>query len=166
MSKDSIIIFDEAHNIDNVCIESLSLDLTEDVLKRATRGQNKLAEAVEDMKAKDSEKLQNEYEQLVDGLRQAEVEREQEMFMSNPILPQDLLDEAIPGNIRKGEHFIAFLKRFIEYLKTRMKVLHVISETPTSFLQHLKELTYIDKTIEVLFRKIVFVGENVGAYGD
>lgn len=47
-----------------------------------------------------------------------------------------------------------------------MKVLHVISETPTSFLQHLKELTYIDKTIEVLFRKIVFVGENVGAYGD
>lgn len=166
LSKDSIIIFDEAHNIDNVCIESLSLDLTEDVLKRATRGANKLAEAVEDMKAKDSEKLQNEYEQLVDGLRQAEVEREQEMFMSNPILPQDLLDEAIPGNIRKGEHFIAFLKRFIEYLKTRMKVLHVISETPTSFLQHLKELTYIDKTIEVLFRKIVFVGENVGAYGD
>ncbi|CCG25132.1 Rad3 protein [Candida orthopsilosis Co 90-125] len=145
LSKDSIIIFDEAHNIDNVCIESLSLDLTEDVLKRATRGANKLAEAVEDMKAKDSEKLQNEYEQLVDGLRQAEVEREQEMFMSNPILPQDLLDEAIPGNIRKGEHFIAFLKRFIEYLKTRMKVLHVISETPTSFLQHLKELTYIDK---------------------
>ncbi|KAI5955954.1 RAD3 [Candida theae] len=145
LSKDSIIIFDEAHNIDNVCIESLSLDLTEDVLKRATRGANKLADAVEDMKAQDSEKLQNEYEQLVEGLRQAEVEREQEMFMSNPVLPQDLLDEAIPGNIRKGEHFIAFLKRFIEYLKTRMKVLHVISETPTSFLQHLKELTYIDK---------------------
>lgn len=145
LSKDSIIIFDEAHNIDNVCIESLSLDLTEDVLKRATRGANKLADAVEEMKAQDSEKLQNEYEQLVEGLRQAEVEREQEMFMSNPVLPQDLLDEAIPGNIRKGEHFIAFLKRFIEYLKTRMKVLHVISETPTSFLQHLKELTYIDK---------------------
>ncbi|KAG5417881.1 RAD3 [Candida metapsilosis] len=145
LSKDSIIIFDEAHNIDNVCIESLSLDLTEDVLKRATRGANKLADAVEEMKAQDSEKLQNEYEQLVEGLRQAEVEREQEMFMSNPVLPQDLLDEAIPGNIRKGEHFIAFLKRFIEYLKTRMKVLHVISEMPTSFLQHLKELTYIDK---------------------
>ncbi|KAI5950101.1 RAD3 [Candida jiufengensis] len=145
LSKDSIIIFDEAHNIDNVCIESLSLDLTEDALKRATRGANKLAEAVDEMKAQDSEKLQNEYEQLVEGLRQAEVARQEELFMSNPILPQDLLDEAIPGNIRKGEHFIAFLKRFIEYLKTRMKVLHVISETPTSFLQHLKDLTYIDR---------------------
>lgn len=145
LSKDSIIIFDEAHNIDNVCIESLSLDLTDDVLKRATRGANKLGEAVDVMKAQDSEKLQNEYEKLVEGLRQAEVDREEELFMSNPILPTDLLEEAIPGNIRKAEHFISFLKRFIEYLKTRMKVLHVISETPVSFLQHLKELTFIDR---------------------
>ena len=33
------------------------------------------------------------------------------------VLPEDLLQEAIPGNIRKAEHFIAFLKRFVEYLK-------------------------------------------------
>jgi DNA excision repair protein ERCC-2 len=32
-------------------------------------------------------------------------------------LPEDLLKEAVPGNIRRAEHFIAFLKRFIEYLK-------------------------------------------------
>ena len=32
-------------------------------------------------------------------------------------LPEDLLKEAIPGNIRKAEHFVAFLKRFVEYLK-------------------------------------------------
>lgn len=32
-------------------------------------------------------------------------------------LPEDLLKEAIPGNIRRAEHFVAFLKRFIEYLK-------------------------------------------------
>jgi hypothetical protein len=32
-------------------------------------------------------------------------------------LPEDLLNEAIPGNIRKAEHFVAFLKRFVEYLK-------------------------------------------------
>lgn len=33
------------------------------------------------------------------------------------VLPDDLLKEAIPGNIRKAEHFVAFLKRFVEYLK-------------------------------------------------
>jgi hypothetical protein len=36
---------------------------------------------------------------------------------SPSVLPDDLLKEAIPGNIRKAEHFVAFLKRFVEYLK-------------------------------------------------
>lgn len=81
------------------------------------------------------------------------------------MLPEDLLKEAVPGNIRRAEHFVAFLKRFIEYLKvghrteaflssdkanyrlsqTRMKVRQVISETPPSFLAHLKEYTFIEK---------------------
>ncbi|KAG8703306.1 DNA-dependent ATPase of the nucleotide excision repair factor 4 complex, partial [Ceratobasidium sp. 394] len=52
---------------------------------------------------------------------------------------------AVPGNIRKAEHFIAFLKRLVEYLKTRMRVLHVVAETPLSFLQHLKDITYIER---------------------
>lgn len=144
-SKDSIIIFDEAHNIDNVCIESLSVDLTDDTLKRAARGATSLGKAVDEVKATDSKKLQNEYEELVKGLRETELAREEDLFLSNPVLPADLLSEAVPGNIRRAEHFVAFLKRFIEYLKTRMKVLHVISETPASFLKHLKELTYIER---------------------
>lgn len=77
-------------------------------------------------------------------------------------MPEDLLKEAVPGNIRKAEHFVAFLKRFVEYmkvssfcyllnlieinaLKTRMRVLHVVAETPLSFLQHLKDITYIER---------------------
>lgn len=145
LSLDSIVIFDEAHNIDNVCIESLLLDLTEDVLHKATRGANALNAKVSDLKKHDLEKLQHEYEQLVAGLRELEIARLEELFVQNPVLPNDLLQEAIPGNIRRAEHFVLFLKRFIEYLKTRMKVLHVVLETPTSFLQHLKQLTYIDR---------------------
>lgn len=34
-------------------------------------------------------------------------------------LPDDLLQEAVPGNIRRAEHFVGFLKRFVEYLKVR-----------------------------------------------
>ncbi len=145
LSKDCIVVFDEAHNIDNVCIESLSLDLTEDALKRAGRGVRDLDRSIENMKRTDAAKLQNEYQKLVEGLRDANQNREEDTFMANPALPDDLLQEAVPGNIRRAEHFVAFLKRFIEYLKTRMKVLHVIAETPPSFLQHLKELTFIEK---------------------
>ncbi|KAK9324821.1 hypothetical protein V1517DRAFT_316388 [Lipomyces orientalis] len=145
LSKDSIIIFDEAHNIDNVCIESLSIDLTEWSLQRASRGVDNLAKQIDEMKATDSEKLQEEYQRLVEGLREADQAREEDVFMANPVLPDDLLKEAVPGNIRRAEHFVAFLKRFVEYLKTRMQIRHVISETTTSFLQHLKDLTFIER---------------------
>ncbi|SMN21671.1 similar to Saccharomyces cerevisiae YER171W RAD3 5' to 3' DNA helicase, involved in nucleotide excision repair and transcription [Maudiozyma saulgeensis] len=146
VSKDSIVIFDEAHNIDNVCIESLSLDLTNDVLRRATKGANALEDRIEDVRKVDSQKLQDEYDKLVQGLHSSDIIRpEEETFVEPPVLSEDLLTEAVPGNIRRAEHFVSFLKRLIEYLKTRMKVLHVISETPKSFLQHLKQLTFIDR---------------------
>ncbi|KAL2707071.1 General transcription and DNA repair factor IIH helicase subunit XPD [Kluyveromyces marxianus] len=146
VSKDAIVIFDEAHNIDNVCIESLSLDLTKDLLKKATKGANSLDRKVEEMKKVDSKKLQDEYDKLVEGLRASDIlEPEEEPLVETPVLSNDILKEAIPGNIRRATHFISFLKRFIEYLKTRMKVLHVISETPNSFLLHLKQLTFIEK---------------------
>ncbi len=61
------------------------------------------------------------------------------------MLPADILEEAVPGNIRQAEHFIGFLRRFVEYIKTRMRVMHVVAETPVSFLQHLKEVTYIER---------------------
>lgn len=145
MSQDAIVVFDEAHNIDNVCIEALSIDLSEDSLRKAGRSANDLERKIEDMKGSDAEKLQSEYSKLVEGLRQADEARQEDQFLANPILPADLLKEAVPGNIRRAEHFIAFLKRFIEYLKTRMKVTHTISETPLSFLAHLKDLTFIER---------------------
>ncbi|WFC94546.1 DNA helicase [Malassezia brasiliensis] len=145
MSKDAIVVFDEAHNIDNVCIESLSIDLTRPTLDNAYRCINQLSEKVDEVKKADSSKLQDEYTRLVEGLQQQSDDREAETFLANPVLPADLLQEAVPGNIRRAEHFLAFLRRFVEYLKTRMRVLHVVAETPASFLQHLKEITFIER---------------------
>ncbi|KAG6820366.1 hypothetical protein H0H93_001558 [Arthromyces matolae] len=138
LSKDAIVVFDEAHNI-----ESLSIDLTRPMLDSAARSVVKLGEKIEEVKTTDAAKLQDEYSKLVEGLQ--DVVDDTDGFMSNPLLPDDLLNEAVPGNIRKAEHFVAFLKRFVEYLKTRMRVLHVVAETPLSFLQHLKDITYIER---------------------
>jgi DNA excision repair protein ERCC-2 len=84
LSKDCIVVFDEAHNIDNVCIESLSIDITEDSLRKATRGANNLDRRVTDLKATDATKLQDEYNKLVDGLRGAGEARDEDAFMANP----------------------------------------------------------------------------------
>ncbi|TYJ57741.1 hypothetical protein B9479_001595 [Cryptococcus floricola] len=148
MSKESIVVFDEAHNIDNVCIESLSVDLTRPMLESAARSVNKLSDKIAEIKETDAQKLTDEYQKLVEGLQQANDDEggaEDNDMLVTPVLSADMVDEAVPGNIRKAEHFIAFLKRFIEYLKTRMRVLHVVAETPQSFLAHLKEITYIEQ---------------------
>lgn len=83
-SKDCIVVFDEAHNIDNVCIESLSTDITEDSLRRATRGAVNLERKINEMRDTDQEQLQNEYQKLVQGLRNADESRQEDAFMSNP----------------------------------------------------------------------------------
>jgi DNA excision repair protein ERCC-2 len=74
------------------------------------------------IKKTDAQRLKNEYTKLVEGLRDANAARDEDTFMANPILPDDLLKEAVPGNIRRAEHFVAFLRRFIEYLKVRKKI--------------------------------------------
>ena len=78
------MVFDEAHNIDNVCIESLSTDITNDSLRRATKGAQNLEMKIAQMKDTDAEKLQNEYQKLVEGLRETNQAREEDAFMSNP----------------------------------------------------------------------------------
>lgn len=101
-SKDCIVVFDEAHNIDNVCIESLSTDITEESLRRATRGAQNLKQKIADMRETDQAQLQNEYEKLVQGLREADEARQEDAFMANPgkqnllnkpaiLLPTDLV---------------------------------------------------------------------------
>lgn len=50
----------------------------------------------------DARRLQQEYERLVDGLAAAGVLHDaQRGDLANPALPQDILNEAVPGNIRR-----------------------------------------------------------------
>ncbi|KAJ3349991.1 hypothetical protein GGF32_005162 [Allomyces javanicus] len=144
LGKDSIVVFDEAHNIDNVCIESMSVDITRPILEASSRSIVSLTEHLDRIRQNDAEKLRNEYERLVEGLRALADARETNEVLGNPALPDDVLQEAVPGNIRKAEHFIAFLRRFVEYLKTRLRTQQVVAETPAAFLMHLREMTFIE----------------------
>lgn len=67
LSKDAIVIFDEAHNIDNVCTESLSIDISRPNLDASARCVTELAAKIDNMKVNSAEKLQQEYSRLVEG---------------------------------------------------------------------------------------------------
>ena len=157
LEKECVVVFDEAHNIDNVCIEALSVNLRQQTLDAAGRNITSLSGKIERAKQTDARKLREEYARLVDGLAQQGVLRRGggEDALQNPVIPDDILREAVPGNIRRAEHFVAFLRRFVEYLKTRMRATQVEQETPTAFLAHLQRSAAIDgKTLKFCYDRL------------
>ncbi|TQD92788.1 hypothetical protein C1H46_021563 [Malus baccata] len=99
MQKESVVVFDAAHNIDNVCIEALSASA-----RRQT---------IED-------RLRKEYNRLVDGLAQGG-NLPSIYLASKSALPDDILKEAVPGNIRKADHFVHVLRRLVNHLEVRLE---------------------------------------------
>jgi DNA excision repair protein ERCC-2 len=151
LEAESIIVFDEAHNIDSVCIEALSVTIHERNLEQATRSLGRLSSEVSRIKASDANRLQAEYQTLVDGLidRGLLEAPPNEVGLASNILPHDVLNEAVPGNIRRAEHFIAFMKKIVEHLKARLRTVAgprggVISETPLAFLHRMITTTSLE----------------------
>jgi Rad3-related DNA helicase len=68
LEAESIVVFDEAHNIDSVCIEALSVTINDRALEYAARSLGRLASEVSRQKASDNQRLQQEYQNLVNGL--------------------------------------------------------------------------------------------------
>lgn len=58
LEKECVVVFDEAHNIDNVCIEALSVNLREQTLSNATRNLGALTAAIQRAKQHDASRLQ------------------------------------------------------------------------------------------------------------
>ena len=155
----SIVVFDEAHNIDNVCIEALSVSLDRRALDVAARNLTTLGNEVKRMKQEDAQRLQDEYARLVNGLADgaggsgggsgahggvallSDMASEQP---GAPVLPADLLREAVPGSIRNAELFVRFMKHFVQYLREKIKVAAVVSEAPSRFLHEMGAALAID----------------------
>ena len=71
MQKDSIILFDECHNIDNACIEAFSLNINNRILDGANDCLRRLEKIVENENKSNSTALKEEIERLAKGLTQA-----------------------------------------------------------------------------------------------
>lgn len=197
IERDSIVVFDEAHNIDNVCtappqphcppctmltphvmvhrqvcIEALSINLDKRQLDLSSRNVGTLITKVNEcvvaawptwqsshpalltrtpcpacvhrvrMQAADQERLTEEYRRLVavsappllgtrvrcpwltlrrramQGLSESRnLPAGGEELMAAPVLPADVLEEAIPGNIRNAKLFLRLLRTVVTYLK-------------------------------------------------
>lgn len=155
LEKECCVVFDEAHNIDNVCIEALSVNIRQQTLDGARRNLAKLNSTIEKFKATDANRLKEEYNRLVEGLAQRGNLAAADSWLANPVIPDDILREAVPGSIRRAEHFTSFLRRLLDYLKFRMQATQVESEGPAAFLSGLNTTQGIDaKTLRFCYDRL------------
>eukprot|EP00917_Polyrhabdina_sp_WS-2016_P025658 GHVP01055207.1.p1 GENE.GHVP01055207.1~~GHVP01055207.1.p1 ORF type:complete len:839 (+),score=130.82 GHVP01055207.1:868-3384(+) len=152
----NIIVFDEAHNIDNVCIEAFSVDISMLTLEKARKNLNSLEKAVEHVKNTDQARLLKEYDSLLQGLRTTgQLDDELIEGLSNPVLPDDITQEAIPGNIRKAEFFVSVMRRVILYFNVYIRVFTVKSEGPLTFLRQFEAETNISpRTLKFCYQRL------------
>ena len=68
LSRKCIVVFDEAHNIDNICIESLSIRLDRRHLHAAVRNVNDLTRQLGNLETEDVQRINDEYQALIQGL--------------------------------------------------------------------------------------------------
>ncbi|KAI9918395.1 hypothetical protein PsorP6_011409 [Peronosclerospora sorghi] len=110
--KESIVVFNEAHNIDNVCIEALRVELNRRALDRASRNLTALSTQVTKLKQADKARLDAEYRRLVEGLRARNavvaptytypvthevLETSHDIMLANPVLPDDVWTKRFPA---------------------------------------------------------------------
>ena len=144
-TEPSIVVFDEAHNIDDVCIESLSVKLNRQRLDQSFGNLTRLGNEIDRVKRDDASRLQEEYKRLVQGLRQAgQIDDAMADQLQSPVLPEDLVTEAVPGNIRRAEHFVALLRRVVNFFRRYLHVERAQCEGPLSISHKLEEDAEVD----------------------
>jgi len=147
LQRDCVVVFDECHNIDNACIEAFSLNLNRRTLELASTNIKRLDDLVKEEMRSNSQRLQAEYQRLVKGLfsEQSKLTLSEKELMQHPLLEQDVLKEAVPGTIRKAEHFLSFLRRLLLCLKEKLtKTREVQVQTPLQMLYWLQETFFIE----------------------
>lgn len=145
MQRESVVVFDEAHNIDNVCIEALSVSVRKQTIEGATRNLDRISTEINRLKATDAGRLRAEYNRLVEGLAQRGNLPLGDTWLANPALPDDILKEAVPGNIRRAEHFLSVLRRLVQYLRGRLETDNVEKEGPVTFVNAVNSHVGIDQ---------------------
>ncbi len=138
-----VVVFDECHNIDNVCVESLSLCLDRKAVELAAKNIDALKERLTLAKKRDSAKVKTEYDSLVKGLSAKGLISKEAV---TSLMTLQTAEDVMPGNIRKAEHFLALLRRLVAFLRNKLKeVSEATKQTPFALTFELKHMQAIDE---------------------
>ncbi|KAF7702875.1 General transcription and DNA repair factor IIH helicase subunit XPD [Cucumispora dikerogammari] len=138
VSRSSVVIFDEAHNIDNACIENYSIRIDKTDLQKAAVGAREINERLNFLRENETPDKISEYLGLVGIPHNLDKIHNYDY--------SDISDLVIiPGNIRRPQHFLSLLKRLIEFFKIKLKYNNIITYSTSSFTKSVTETIFVDK---------------------
>jgi DNA excision repair protein ERCC-2 len=151
--ESGVVVFDEAHNIDDVCIESMTVKLNRHGLEAAGSNLKRLAREVQTARQKDASRLKEEYDRLVQGLvASGDIDADIAARIPVPnMIPTDgeLGRLLVPGSVRKAENFISLLQAVLGFLKQHIVSQKSKSEGTLMFCHRIEESQNIDaKTLK------------------
>lgn len=137
LGSNCVVVFDEAHNIDSVCVEVLSVKINRTCLDKAWKS----ICSIEDYSSSitisrnDSERkvyskgkgIKSDFSSLLENHKSSR------KFTS-----------LLPGSLRSMKGFISVVKRIVEFFKAKLKDVNLSSETTENFVKSIEMSVFID----------------------
>lgn len=143
-----VVVFDEAHNIDDQCVESYKIELNRPLLDIAFKNIDTLKKQMENMKEVDKNRLEEEYNKLLSGMTaKGIITEDMRIEETASAMIKDLSKEVIPGSIRQSETFITHLRRFVGFVKSMVNIREVKIMSPASFLDEVSKIIHLDPNV-------------------
>ncbi|ELP88051.1 DNA repair helicase rad3/xp-D, putative [Entamoeba invadens IP1] len=120
----TLLVFDEAHNIDNAFVDAQTMSLSLETIELATVSLTRLSKLLTAEKSKES--LEMEYNRLVEGLRRSQaIYEDGEPYFYNETKKNEAgedvpYDKVLPGSFRNSSQFVAILKRVVNFFRERL----------------------------------------------
>lgn len=144
-TSDSILIFEEGINLDTCFIDYCSVNIDLQLLASALRGLKELSDQINSVLYNEvnySESLSSFYEACKKGTLKEFINYETQY--NNLAFPDRLLSSAVPGNIRKPQHFVKYIKSVIVYFRQYLRTKEPNIQSCYGFLHKLNTATLIN----------------------
>ena len=153
MPRQTVVILDEGHNVDDVCIEALSMIVTRaDTSVARDHNVKELEAAVGKMKADNRQRLADEFQRIAvgrdlvpaaaggGGCDRNQNAAGQLAAAHLALIPAEILDQAVPAQLKQLNHFLPLLSRIVEFFHRficRMTFAQVAD--PVTFLSKVRD---------------------------
>ena len=89
----------------------MSINFRVPTLEACTRNVARMEGEIGRLKATDASRLNDEYQRLVNGLAQSGALPANQELAASPVLPADILQQAVPGNLRRADQVALCIAR-------------------------------------------------------